>query len=243
MNDYMGLLHEAIQGRQAAVLTAPAEKTTEDVPLRFVADAHAEGFDALWAEVLTGEIAVLEQLMTTSSSGQVLFNAGEMQVSFATTPLAIRRALLRGPRVLLDWPAAVKVAERRRGARETILDDIGVSVRAEQPARLNCVPMTLYDLSPTGAGLLCPGGPMPLQLRPGEELRICISVGGTDHLIAGRYCHTRTLPSGSALVGVAFVAGQELNELSNPGLFAVIELLRDRRIRRSMGSAFGSRAP
>lgn len=243
MSDQMGLLHEAIRNRDPAVLAVPAEKTAEDVPLRFVGDAHAEGFDALWAEVLTGEIAAIEQLMAASSSGQVLFNASEMEVSFATTPLSIRRALLRNPRVLLDWPAAVKVAERRRGARETVLDDIGVSVRVEQPARLNCVPMTLYDLSPTGAGLLCPGGPMPLQLRTGEELRICISVGGTDHLIAGRYCHTRTLPSGSALVGIAFVAGQELHERSNAGLFAVIELLRDRRISRSMGSAFGSRAP
>lgn len=243
MSDQMGFLHAAIRNRHPAVLAAPTPKPTHEVPLRFLADAHAEGFDAFWAEVTAGEVAVLEELIAASSSGQVLFNAGEMQVTFATAPLTMRRSMFRTPRVLLDWPASLRVTERRRGSRETVLDDIGVRVRIEEPARLNCVAMTLYDLSPTGAGLLCNGGPMPLQLRPGEELRVRISVGDEDHVIAARHCHTRTLHSGSALVGLAFLAGHELDERSNRGLFAVIGLLRDRRISRSMGSNLGSRAP
>lgn len=243
MSDQMDLLREAIRSRHPAVLSAPMPKPTHEVPLRLLADAHSEGFDALWAEVTAGQVEALEELIAASSSGQVQFITGEMQVSFATAPLTVRRSLLRSPRVLLDWPASVRVTERRRGARETVLDDIGVRVRIEEPARLNCVAMTLYDLSPTGAGLLCDGGPMPLQLKPGEELRVRISVGESDHTIAARHCHTRTLPSGSALVGLAFLAGHELDERSNPALFAAIELLRDRRISRSMGSNLGSRAP
>lgn len=243
MSDQMGLLHEAIRTRHRAVLTAPMPKPTHELPLRFLADAHADGFDALWAEVTAGEVAALEKLIASSSSGQVQFDAGVVHVTFATAPLRVRGGLFHTPRVLLDWPASLRVTERRRGTRETVLDDIGVRVRIEEPARLNCVAMTLYDLSPSGAGLLCDGGPMPLHLRPGEELRVRISVGDRNHVIAARHCHTRTLHSGSALVGLAFLAGHELDERSNPGLLAVIELLRDRRISRSMGSDLGSRAP
>lgn len=242
MSQNFTALKEAIRRRATAVIKGRAGDADCRFEMRLVSEGDApNGEHGVWCELTSGDTTLMERMITVQAPIHVTFDCGRISVSFASGLVLRKRKLFGGDQVLLGWPGKLDIRERRRSERVTIPESVSVParlIRADSlPVPNGDLPLTLLDLSTTGAGLLCPTGDPPLDFRPGEGLEICLLLMGTDAWIHARHRHTQIMPDGRARIGVEFAPDTGLDSRIQALLQATVELLKAEHVRSTLGAA------
>lgn len=206
-----------------------------------MAEGEANGDRGIWSELARGDAALLERMTAGQAPVQVTFDAGRISVTFDTSLMTKRRKLFGNNQVLLGWPARLVIRERRRSERVTVPNSVSIPTRLIRadglPAQDGDLPLTLLDLSATGASLLCPATAPPIKLQPRERLEICMLLRGAEHWIHACHRHTKVMPDGRARIGIEFAPDTRIDPRTHDLLLDTIETLKADQIRASLGAA------
>jgi len=242
MSQNFTALQEAIRRRATAVIKGRAGDAACRFEMRLISDGESPtGEHGIWSELTRGDSALLERMIAVQAPIHVTFDCGRISVSFASGFVVRKRKLFGGDQVLLGWPGKLEIRERRRSERVTIPDSVSIParlIRADSlPVPNGDLPLSLLDLSTTGAGMLCPTLDPPLDFRPGEGLEICLLLGGTEAWIHATHRHTQVMPDGRARIGVEFAPDTGLDAHTQALLQATVESLKAEHVRSTLGAA------
>lgn len=242
MSTSLHVLSEAIERRQAAVIRTPGRRAGDQIQIAFLADGRPSGDPGFWAELVSGDVTVIDRLIAAQVHVETSFQSGGTRVYFETSLLQRRRAFLRGERILLSWPGQLRVEERRRAERERVPEDLELSAVLVLPEqRQALIPLYVWDLSATGGAFLYPPGKRPPKFETDQPLQIRLRFDGADHEVIARHRNSQTLSGGRVRIGVQFDFERCPNASLATRLQRLVDELRTRRIRNTLGAALTGR--
>jgi hypothetical protein len=234
MSTSLHVLAQAIEDRRAAVVRCGSAAGEAQIQVQFLVDGRP-GENGFWAELCGGDVTRVDGLVAGQSPVHMWFISGPHRLHFDTTILQRRRLFGRGERLLLAWPAAVRVAERRSAGREALGEQTAIVARLRAADDLPEVPLQIHDLDSRGASFVLDPTQLPAQTAAG--LHICMSFAGMDHWIVAFPRHRQSLPDGRLRLGVEFDAPHSAS-LQNSQWFArAMEDIRACRMARTAESA------
>ena len=242
MSQNFTALQEAIRRRATVVVKGRAGDAACRFEMRLVGEGEApNGEHGIWCELASGDSALLERMIAVQAPALVTFDCGRVGVSFASGFVLRKRKLFGGDQVLIGWPGKLEIRERRRSERVSIPESVSIParlIRADSlPVPNGDLPLTLLDLSTTGAALLCPTVKPPLDFRPGEALEICLLLMGAETWIHAKHRHTQVMPDGRARIGIEFAPDTGLNASTHGLLQSTVESLKAENVRSTLGAA------
>lgn len=202
------MLAKAIEGHRPAVVRCRSASGDAQLHVHFLVDGRPGGDAGFWAELADGDVVTIDRLVAGQSPVHVSFTSGHSRIHFDSTLLVRRKPFLRGDRLLLAWPAALRVAERRRAGREPAGDQVAVMARLKPNEASGDVPLLIWDLTSRGGSFVFDPRLLPEPLKLGQSLNICLSFAGVDHWLAACPRHSQSLPDGRIRLGVEFDAGE-----------------------------------
>lgn len=209
MSTSLHVLAKAINGRRPAVVRCRTASGDAQLHVHFLVDGRPDGDEGFWAELADGDVVMIDRLVAGQSPVHVSFASGHSRIHFDTTLLLRRKPFLRGERLLLAWPAALRVAERRRAGREPVGDQLTILARLRIGAnRSGDLPLLVWDLTSRGGSFAFDPAQLSEPLKLGQPLNICLSFAGVDHWLSACPRHSQPLPDGRIRLGVEFDAGE-----------------------------------
>lgn len=234
MSTSLHVLSKAIEGRRPAVVRCRSASGDAQLHVHFLVDGRPGGDGGFWAELADGDVVLIDRLVAGQSPVHVSFASGHSRIHFDTTLLLRRKPFMRGERLLLAWPAALRVAERRRSGREPAVDQVTVQARLRAGANDTIEhPLAVWDLTPGGGSFVFDPALLSEPLKLGQALNICLSYAGVDHWVAACPRHSQPLPDGRIRLGVEFDAGQSSILESSEWFQRALQDMRVLRERRS----------
>ena len=201
MSTSLHVLTSAIEDRREALLRCGSDSERDGIRLRFMAGGRWAWESGLWAETSSAEAGRIDRLIAAQSPVHVSFTSGHQRLYFDTTILQRRRLFRRGERLLLAWPAALRVAERRRAGRLPVGEHTAIVARLRGGEHLPDVPLQIHDLDERGASFVLE----PAHLPPADDaLHVCMSFAGVDHWVVASVRHRQPLADGRLRLGVEF---------------------------------------
>lgn len=236
-------LYQAIRRRAAAVILGRAGGAACRFEVKLDCEFDPEGNHGVWADLVNGDVTLLDRLIAAHSPIQVTLDCGRYSVCFDSSLLGRQRKRRHGEQVLIGWPGKLNVRERRRSERVPVPENVTIPTRLIRTDRLPAhdgdLPLTVLDLSTTGAGLLCPVSDLQLEFGPGEGLEICMLLMGVERWIAARHRHTQRLPDGRVRIGVEFAPDAGLDPKTQSLINETIESFKTQQVRSTLGSMLG----
>jgi len=242
MSASLQVLVAAIAQRQAAIIRTGGRRADDALHIAFLADGRSSREDGIWVELVRGELGLVDRLISSHLHVEVSFNSGHSLVHFDTLLIMRQRRFMRNERILLTWPAQVRVTERRRAERELVPNEAQVTALLKTGDGRGDLPLHVWDLSETGACLVYPTAQRPPKLEPGDAIQICLSFWGADHHLTALFRRTQTMPDGRVKLGVEFCFESASALAAQAALSRLIDELKSRRIRNTLGSALGGRS-
>jgi hypothetical protein len=233
MSSY-ALLTEAITNRGEVLLS-----TSIDRPGQFVARLEGEvdvpdhAFRALITE---GNPQLLDPLIAGGRPLEVSFNTAAARVFFDCVPLKRERKWFK-QRILLKWPEQMTVVERRGGSREAVPSDLPLVAILSGPSGGANLRARVFDISPTGAALLCPIHPDLPEPLLGETYAVLVTYQDIEFRFNALCRHVQHLSSNSLKAGIEFEARKDLDPPSLARFQRMLEDMEALRIRRTFRSA------
>lgn len=236
-------LYQSIRRRAPAVVLGRAGGAACRFEVKLDCEHDPDGNHGLWADLVNGDVALLDRLIAARAPVQVTLDCGRSSICFDSSLLGHKRRRARGEQVLIGWPGTLTVRERRKSERVSVPDSVTIPTRLIRTDRLPAhdgdLPLTVLDLSATGAGLLCPISDPQLEFGPGEGLEICMLLMGVERWIAARHRHTQALPDGRLRIGVEFAPDAGLDPQTQSLINSTIESFKSQQIRSTLGSMLG----
>ena len=239
MSASLQVLITAVAQREAATIHTGGRRAEDALQISFLADGRPSGDDGIWAELVRGELGLVDRLISSRHHVDISFTSGHSIVHFETLLLLRQRRFLRSERILMTWPAQVRVSERRGAERERVPDEEEVTgqMKTEQ---WECEwPLPVWDLSETGVCLLWPAGKRPPRLEPGDAMELSLRIWGVDYQLNAHFRRSQVMPDGRMKLGIQFATDKANVPDALPRL---IDDLKTRRIRNSLGSTLGGRS-
>jgi len=229
------LLEKAIDTGQTGVVSVRDGGHTHEIHVRFTGASVENGESGFWGQVLHGDAAVLDWLVSARATVEVAFNTEQASVFFDSALLKQRRQWF-SQRVLLKRPEQLTIIERRKDNREPVPADVEVMariVRSNGESGTVCeLAARVWDVSPTGASFLCRSDqPLP-KLEVGEPLSITLLFNGGEHRVNACHRYTQRLSSSSVRLGVQFNAEDKVDPAVSARFRQLLEELQSLRIRR-----------
>jgi hypothetical protein len=225
MNESLKLLVDAIDEHVQATITVRDTDATSVVYVRLIETSASEhGF--FWAEVLEGDKRLMRRLAKSGALVEMSFNWAYSSVFFDTKVLENRKRFFKPRRLLMSNPEKLTVIERRKDGRERVPDNLNVVAcitRAQESERQAQVVTRVWDLSPTGASLICPPSEELLAIKPGERLSIALQFEKMQRTLEVHHRYTQPLSSSSVRLGVQFVE----HDATNPAVMELYQRLLD----------------
>jgi len=235
MSTSLHVLTKALEDRRPAVVRCRSGSGEVQVQVRFLADGRAGGENGFWAELAGGDMALIDGLIAAQSPVHVSFTSGHHRLHFDTTIMKRRRLFRRGERLLLAWPAALRIAERRRAGREPVGEQTAIVARLRAGDNVPEIPLQIRDLDSRGASFVL--DPAQFPHSPGDRLQICLSFAGVDHSILASARYRRPLPDGRMRLGVEFDPSQSASLQNSEWFGRAMEDIRACRVQPKTESA------
>lgn len=237
MNTNLQALTEAIAKRRPALIRTRRTEGNQTFTICFLSEVRKGSEEGIWAELVGGDPKCVDKLVAQLAMVDVYFETGDTRVYFESAILRRQKNLLRGERVFLSWPTALRIQEKRSGRREKVVPEVPVKARVKMgPVEVR---LPVCDVSLTGVGLLWPDEVQVPRFERGQMLEVCLIFGGREHQVAAEYRRLRRLPEGGTWVGVRFAdegpAATRLFEQLHP----LLEELGHRRILNTLGQTLG----
>jgi c-di-GMP-binding flagellar brake protein YcgR len=240
------ILEKAIARSVSTVLSLPSAGTFRDHKSRFICSIP----DGILVEAPDNDRALINELARTKTPCGVSFKSGMFKVSFESPIRRIEPNWKLNEHVsvnalLLEYPADVKVTQKRSDYRVEIGAGTDISVRIwrlapnedlhESPADTKEVAAQILNLSNGGIGVKFIGedGKRP-KVCTQDRLRVALTFEGEEVIIEGRMRPPHLRPTSSTMVtGIQF--GQsECNPKEKTGsrLLRIFVELQRRELRR-----------
>lgn len=249
------ILDGAIAHNAAAVLSLPSAGMLRHHKTRFLA-AEDGGF---WVESDEQDLSLVDELIVRRQPVGLAFKSQNHKIVFLS-PITRRvdsfalNDHVKVPALLLEYPADVKIVQRRGSYRVRVPSDVDVSARVwrvpehailrDRPMAAAELAVQIRDLSLSGMGLLCqPTNHRPQRLVVDERLRILLRRGDSEALIEGRVRHCERLGDDSLKVGVQFRDRQDsIDDRQNQAkLSSIVGQLQREEVRRMRIGILGPR--
>ena len=230
------LIQQAIARRQIALIHARTSAgTTARTCVQFLALDDQDTHLGIWAQVMEGNGRQLEDLANNQTAVEVSFKTAQQGVFFDSTILRQKKKWMNRY-VLLDPPTEISTVERRSDSRESVPDGIelcaDVTVLAGGAAGQEFSGW-IWDISPTGASLVCPAGTETIKPGKGSDLTIRITaLGRRQFELPATICNTQRISTSSSRLGVRFSTP---TPASAGGLKQLLDDLGARRIKQDLG--------
>ncbi|HEX4794046.1 MAG TPA: PilZ domain-containing protein [Humisphaera sp.] len=232
------LVEQAIARRQIALIKAKQSSgANARLCIQFLAADDQDTHLGIWAQVMEGTGRQLEELIDNKTVVEVYFKTAQQGIFFDTKILTQRKKWLNRY-ALIGRPQEneINTVERRCDSRESVPD--GLEICADVTATIPGLPEQnfsawIWDISPTGASLVCPGGKEAIE--PGETSRLAISLmtlAGRRIELSATLCNTQRLSISSSRLGVRF---DEPKPAAAKGLRQLLDDLAARRIKQNLG--------
>ena len=241
MSTNLQVLRGAIENKREATVTLGGRRADDRLQVRMLRCEDRLHEEGIWVELLDGEAGRIERLIKSQTLLLVSFNEGPLRVFFETLVLAQKKQLRRKRQLLLAWPLRVRVSERRGGDREPVPTAADIEATLQLGAGEAPMPLQVLDLSPTGAGLLCPPGKRPPHFQPGQPLHVFVRLRDGQHRVTMVHRHTQTLPNGRVRIGVEFEAKEGEEPQIPAPLRRLMDSLQNCRISSTIGSAIAGK--
>jgi hypothetical protein len=225
MAESLKLLVDAVDEHVQAILTVREPDATSVVYLR-LSEPSLEVEGAFWADVVEGDRRLIGRLARSGAVVEMSFNWAYSSVFFDTKVLLNKKKMFKQRRILFSQPQTLTVIERRKDGRERVPDNLNVSAciaRADKADKGAEVLTRVWDLSPTGACLICPPSDELLAIKPGERLSIALQFGKMQRTLEVHHRYTQALSSSSVRLGVQFVE----HDATNPAVMEMYNRLLD----------------
>lgn len=239
MSASLQVLVAAVAQRLPAIIHTGGRRADDALQICFLADGRPSGDEGIWAELVRGELGLIDRLISSRHHIDVSFTSGHSVVHFETLLLLRQRRFLRSERILMSWPAQVRVTERRRAERERVPNEVEVTGQLKTEQWQCEWPLPVWDLSETGACLLWPAGKRPPSLEPGDAMELSLRIWGVDYQLSAYFRRSQVMPDGRVKLGIEFATDKVGVPDALPNL---IDDLKTRRIRNSLGSTLGGRS-
>ena len=236
------LLRRLLGRRASALVQVRAVSGESEFQVVLLKAGDRQGDRGLWAAVARGGSFDFERLIKSSTPVLVKAQDGPRNLSFVSCVLARHKPLLGGNRVLLAWPASIKVQERRRSSREPVHASAPISIVLLRGADGTFPPanvsVKVVDLSMQGACVICRACPA-LQPAVDQALQVQWKLDGVEHRVGGRYRGIENLPTGQLRLRIEFKS-DTLSPATASELARLLEDLRSRRVLQQLNSTFGN---
>jgi hypothetical protein len=233
------MVRRLIEGSIVAVLQIRTGGGTFSIEARFLKEGSHDGDRGIWTRLAGGDPGLVDRLIASSAPVLAHADDGPRRLTFVSSFIARRKALIGGEQALLAWPAVIKSQERRRAFRERVptTAEVTASLIGEEstPFRAGIQPVHVWDLSTEGACVICPAKAAE-RLQKGDMLYMQLRFGGTEHRIATRVCHVEVLATGQLRLGIGFMPMEGPSPIAQK-LTKFVEELRSQRVRRSLNRA------
>jgi hypothetical protein len=211
------VLHQAIGRNTALVLSLPSAGMLRNHKSRFLGEVE----NGILLEAPAGEDALIGELIEKKSPCGVSFRHGVHKVMFAAPIRAVKPGWrlndsATANAILLDFPAELKVSQKRSDYRVEIVPDSDISIRVwrigshaplkDEPSATKEVTAQIRDLSIGGVGVKFVGkdGNPPVVCTE-DRLRVLLSHQGQNLIIEGAMrAPIGTQQSDSIVTGIQF---------------------------------------
>jgi len=230
------LIQQAIARRQIALIHArKSAGATGRICIQFLALDDQETHLGIWAQVMEGNARQLEDLANNQTEIEVSFKTAQQGVFFDSKILRQKKKWLNRY-ALIAPPTEISTVERRCDSRESVPDGIELCADvtlATPGAAGQEFSAWIWDISPTGASLVCPAGTETIQ--PGKDSQLTIrltTLGRREIELPATICNTQRLSMSSSRLGVRFGTP---TPASAAGLKQLLDDLGARRIKQDLG--------
>lgn len=227
------LLRQAVERRSPAAVAFAIGNEYFELPVRFLSVAEGHDGQGLWVEVQDGRRDLLDELVRSRATVELSFNGDGAKVYCDTTVLRVKRWYRLTRSALLRHPDQMSVVDRRGRSREPVPDlfDLTAVARPDAEAAAPPTPVTVFDLSDTGAGLSWPLDSAPGRWKPGQRLRLTLTRGKRTATLTATLRHVQRLSSRTVSAGVEFrpAADSGPDALDLSALLAELRAIRTRK--------------
>ena len=206
MSTSLHVLAGAVEERRDAVMRCGSDAGEREIRIQFLADGRSGGASGFWAELSGADASLTDRLIARQTPVHVSFTSGHRRMHFETTILQRQRLFRRGERVLLAWPAALRVAERRRAGRLPVGEQTSIVARLRAAENLPDIPLQIRDLDARGASFVLDAVHLPESAD--DALHICMNFAGVDHWVVAMRRNLHAQPDGRVRLGVEFDRAQ-----------------------------------
>ena len=207
------LFSTAVADKRRALLRGVVNDVTHDHQIRFIRHGDAGENKGVWVEFLAGDASALELEYRQKTPVEVSFSAGDAMAFFDTVIERRKSTLLwRERRLLLRAPNRISVLQQRKDGRAWVPDNFDlrsqlakVTDGADGDRSATLINGRVWDISLSGASLVCPADPALIGLRQEERLQFELTHLVTRVKLNAAVCYARPLSRQSVRLGVQFV--------------------------------------
>ena len=234
------VLARLIDSSAVAVLQIRTANGVLSLEARFLKEGHREGDRGVWVRLSGGGSDFIDRLIESAAPVLAQADEGPRRLTFVSSFLMRKRALLGGEQVLMAWPGEIKSQERRKSPRERIDDDAEVRaalVGHGPTAVQGGLPVQVWDLSTDGACVVCMAKTVG-KIQREDVLQLQLRFGEKEYRVSTKVCRVQDAGKGLVRLGMRFE--DEKGDVEFRGKIAhFLEELRARRVRKSLNQAFG----
>jgi PilZ domain len=208
------LFKEAVSNRRYALLRGAIGGVSHEHQVRFVGLDDGDA-GAVRASLVVGDRRTLDEQHRLKGGVEVSFSVEDAMLFFDSVIERCDRERLFGRRVLLRAPDKMSVVQQRKDGRVWVPEDCDlisrlakIDPRFPTPRPENVIPGRVWDLSLSGASMICPVGPAQVGLRQEEQLEFLLQFGDIEVARIASVCYARPLSSRSVRLGLQFTDAQ-----------------------------------
>ena len=207
------LFKQALAEKRRALLRGAVDGVNHDHQVRFLRGSHPGEANGVWVEVLGGDRRALDLEFEQKVGVEVSFSVDSATMFFDSVIEHRRRTLPWFERhLLLRAPCKMSVVQQRKDGRVWVPENCGLRSRlarvtVDDPDQRSeaIIPGQVWDLSLSGASMICPLNPSHMGLRQEERLEFTIEFGKLKVDRVSGVCYARPLSARSVRLGLQFV--------------------------------------
>jgi hypothetical protein len=206
------LFNKALAEKRLALLRGAVDGITHEHQIRFLRPAADNETNGVWVELIAGDKRALELEFRQKVGVEVSFSLEDAMLFFDSVIEHRRLSLLFTRYLLLRAPNKMSVVQQRKDGRVWVPDNCPLlsrlaKVTVESPDHHSeaIIPGRVWDLSISGASMICPVNPNHVALRQDEKLQFAVQFEKLRVDRVASVCYARPLSSRSVRVGLQFV--------------------------------------
>ena len=241
--------NQALAEKRLALLRGAVDGVSHEHQIRFLRPAAENESNGVWVELIAGDKRALELEYRQKVGVEVSFSLDDAMLFFDSVIEQRRMSLLFTRYLLLRAPDKMSVVQQRKDGRVWVPENCGlrsrlckVTVESDQHTE-TILPGQVWDLSISGASMICPVNPNHVGLRQDERLQFSVEFEKLRVDRVASVCYARPLSSRSVRLGLQFVDNDSpalLPGKNEKGISPMQQLLNEVQAASTRAKLYGS---